>query len=702
MAQPTTAIAAREILSHSRWFSLLPDEAHEQLIARLEPCEVSAGAVVVREGEDGDHYFLIASGEAEVWSAKGRRRQTLPSGRQDGEWFPDPRHHTLLGRLGAGDGFGELALLLGGKRRATVRAVTDLVLYRLDRETFTRTVNQHRGLAMALEEEMTLRSVVNLLGQDSPFSTLPPEGFRWLALRLQPVHYETGQEIVRQGETADAFYIVRAGNVEVVVQQPDGTEHRIDLLDPGAPFGEQALVTGQPRSATVRALAPTEVLRLSRADFEEVVQRYRERGNYFIQLTLQRQRPQRIEHWTMERQEGRDGAAVYILKDTKHHRYVKLLEQGAFLWDLMDGQHTVRELTVAFFTRYHRFGLDEVMGVMMQLHMAGFVRIQGIDRSRVGEMAELSSLQRLGLRLMPWLIRYFALPDLDGLVTALYRYLLRPLYFRPAQIFLFVATIAGAMLFVRYLITGDVQLQGASFGNLALFTGVGFIVQGLLHEVAHAVTCKHHGREVHRAGVGWYFFLPVAFVDTSDIWLAGKWARATVAFAGPYANFLLSGSATLLIPLITDPTAQMVLFNFATTGYILGITNLNPLLAFDGYYVLMDLLDVPNLRAKALAFLGTLLWRVRRTTHDARLTRIFAVYGILTLAYTVVVAILVLMGYQNYVRGAVGRVLPPLTASLLGWAIAGFMSWLILFQAWTDLRKGVQDARQRTQRTTGG
>ena len=117
------------------------------------------------------------------------------------------------------------------------------------------------------------------------------------------------------------------------------------------------------------------------------------------------------------------------------------------------------------------------------------------------------------------------------------------------------------------------------------------------------------------------------------------------------------------------------------------------LLEFDGYYVLMDLLEVPNLRAKALAFLGARLWRRARTTRDPGLARVFTVYGVLTLLYTAVVAGAVLTGYQGVVRGGVGRVLPDPAAGLLGWGLAGAMAGLILGRAWGDLRQGLRQDR---------
>src|SRR5579883_2482878 len=243
-----------DLLERSTFFAGLPAEARGALAARSRRAEFPEGAVIVREGDEGDRYFIIASGEVDVWAAKEPNGAlSVPS---DGAmtWSPDPRRFTLLSRLGQGDGFGEMALLLGGPRRATVRAATSVVVYTVDGATFLQAVAEHRGLALAVEEEMALRASANFLGRSSPFANLPAETLRWLALRVQAVLYEAGEEIIREGEPGDAFYLVRTGRVAVVGRKGDGTEYTIANLGPGSPFGEQALLTDEPRSATVRAL----------------------------------------------------------------------------------------------------------------------------------------------------------------------------------------------------------------------------------------------------------------------------------------------------------------------------------------------------------------------------------------------------------------------------------------------------------------
>lgn len=676
-------LSPRDVLAQSAFFGSLPPAALEQLAPALQRQEIPAGNIVVWEGEPGDCYYLIASGAVDVWAAKGKPGER-PS---EAHWTPDARRFRLVGRLEQGTGFGEMALLLGGARRATIWAATDLVLYSVDRAAFTHLLNEYRGVALALEEEMTLRAVATAAGRTSPFASLSPDVLRWLALRLQRQSYGAGADIVRQGEPGDALYIIQSGKVEVLGTRPDGTTHQLVTLGPGQPFGEQALVSDEPRNATVRTTSDVEVFRLSRDDFESVLRDHPDRSNYFQQLSLQRQRPQPVAHCRLERQEE-DGKTVFILKDAHHGRYLRISEEAAFLWELMDGERTVRDLALAYYTRYKAFGIDAVMDVMLQLHEAGFIHIQRVDRHGHAEHAEHGTWQRLKERITPWISHNISFGDVDPGLTRIYRLAARPLYTRIVQLLLLLGTLVGAVLYVMTLLHGGIEAEESVAGKYIAIAAliVGLALQLSLHELSHAITTKHFDREVHHAGIGWYLVLPIIWVDTSDMWVAKTRDRILVALAGPYTNFLLSGMAMLLIGFVVgDRFVQSLLFEFASAGYVLGILNLNPLMEFDGYFALSDWLDIPNLRAKALSYLGSVVWRAKRTTRDPRLRRIFTAYGTLALAYTVFIAVAVLRGYEATIEGLVTRILPALAAGALGWGVAGAMCWLILRKAYADL-----------------
>jgi len=100
---------------------------------------------------------------------------------------------------------------------------------------------------------------------------LPPEHFDRVRDRFEEVHYDFGDTIIREGEEADAFFVLITGRARVLKEQPGGEEITLHRLQPGNEFGESALLERQARSTTVRCSTAADVLRLGRADFQELV-----------------------------------------------------------------------------------------------------------------------------------------------------------------------------------------------------------------------------------------------------------------------------------------------------------------------------------------------------------------------------------------------------------------------------------------------
>ncbi|HEX7082520.1 MAG TPA: PqqD family peptide modification chaperone [Gaiellaceae bacterium] len=370
-----------------------------------------------------------------------------------------------------------------------------------------------------------------------------------------------------------------------------------------------------------------------------------------------------------------DRPNVHVLKDTRQFRYVRLSEPGLFVWSLMDGERTLEELALAYRERYGRDGAAAVLATVRALQAGGLVEPPAADAPP--RRRRLTALESL-------VSRTFSVPDPDRALRLLYRLALRPLYHPFAQVGLLAIALAGGALNVHALASGG--LGSTSMSAAALSVLAAFELQVALHELAHAVTTKHFGREVHRLGIGWYLLSPVAFVDTSDMWLEGRRRRIVVAAAGPYANVVLAGLAGILLPLTGGGGGHAFLVAFSTTGYGLALVNLNPLYELDGYYVLSDWLGIANLRAKSLAYLGARARRRQVPAPPRRLRRIYVVYGAAAAAYAVVAAAALLLAYHRLLAHAAVAALPHGAASTLGWLPAGAFAGLLLLNLWRLLR----------------
>lgn len=155
--------------------------------------------------------------------------------------------------------------------------------------------------------------------------------------------------------------------------------------------------------------------------------------------------------------------------------------------------------------------------------------------------------------------------------------------------------------------------QWESFANVFLYfftfqgmTGyiIGLVAIKVLHELAHAYTAVRYGCRVPTMGLGFLIMVPVLYTDTTDSWrLTVRKQRAAIAAAGTVVELSVAMLATFFWNFCPEGIFKSMLFVLATTSWVTGLLiNLNPLLRFDGYYVLSDWLGVPNLQSRAFAF----------------------------------------------------------------------------------------------------
>jgi putative peptide zinc metalloprotease protein len=249
-ARSRARLEARDLVARLRFLAHLPFAQREAIVSHLVPQRYRRGTYVVRQGEQGDDFYLIRQGQAEVVQADG-----------DG-W---PRELAVLRR---GDYFGELALLYDQPRSASVRALTPLEVYALDRESFAGTLApllREYGITVERLQERSELARMPLFRQTAPGELDP------IMERLGHEEHPAGAVIIEQGAPGDRFYLVRQGRLEVTRRDSEGRDHRLAELGPGDYFGEMALISDAPRAATVQALEPVRLWTLDKAAFQELL-----------------------------------------------------------------------------------------------------------------------------------------------------------------------------------------------------------------------------------------------------------------------------------------------------------------------------------------------------------------------------------------------------------------------------------------------
>ena len=144
-------------------------------------------------------------------------------------------------------------------------------------------------------------------------------------------------------------------------------------------------------------------------------------------------------------------------------------------------------------------------------------------------------------------------------------------------------------------------LSGTSWISLLVF----WLVLKVVHEFAHGLACKKYGGEVPEAGVLFLLFTPMAFVNVTSMWrFSSRWHRIVVAAAGMYVELFISFVALIVWSRSDGMTADMAYNVFLMASITTILFNANPLMRFDGYFILSDLLNVPNLYPKGTRWFG--------------------------------------------------------------------------------------------------
>lgn len=300
------------------------------------------------------------------------------------------------------------------------------------------------------------------------------------------------------------------------------------------------------------------------------------------------------------------GVAYYVMKDAVSLKYARLSYEQYRLWQLLDGELSLEQLRERLTKEFpawrptHR----ETLSQISELHQQGLV--YSTRPGQAGQLLnEASKTWWKGFRgrvMNPLSIRFSGLdPDrwLEWLLP-LFGWLFTGWGFLLVASFVVTSWVALGLnwqIFRRDLPAFD---QFFGWPNLLWMWGV-LAVTKVLHEFGHGLSCKKFGGECHQMGVMLLVFSPCLYCDVSDSWmLKSKWKRMAIGAAGMYIESIISAFAIFGI-LLTAPgfTHYLCLNTFFVTAVTTIAFNANPLMRLDGYFILSDWLEEPNLRPRA-------------------------------------------------------------------------------------------------------
>jgi putative peptide zinc metalloprotease protein len=352
-------------------------------------------------------------------------------------------------------------------------------------------------------------------------------------------------------------------------------------------------------------------------------------------------RPQLHPDVVMRRLESRRHGPYYVLKSPHSGAYLRLGLREHELLGLMDGHRTITEIAVEAFYRYRSPVLAPVTQLAELLHREGFLvtapaAAPGVVSPPPSEPDGRAARVR---RTLASLFRSeITLSGTDAFVTRLWRSFGWLLLARPALALYGLVAVGGPLTLLashHFAEIRPVNLFAPRGIEMVLLIALFVPLLIFTHELAHALVCKSFGRDVRRGGFALYFGIPAFFVDTTDIWLENRGRRIAVSAAGLVSDLTLGGACSLLAQALPAGAAAAVLF-LASIAYFSFLLNLIPLLELDGYYILVDLLEMPMLRRRSFAFVREhLVGKLRRRERFDQEELLFTCYGLLAGLFSV-------------------------------------------------------------------
>ncbi len=243
---------AAAVLEGLAILKLLPDDSRRLVVESFVQVSHGFGEVIVAEGDDADAFYVIVSGPARVLRRGDRGEE------------------VSLGSLGAGDTFGEIALLEGGDRTATVRASGDLEALKLDKAIFKAVVQVNPEIREHFERHVERVYLRDLFRLSSAFADIDPRTLDSLIDALEPLAVDKGEIVVRQGEASSSMFFVEEGRLRAVWQTEEGSRGDVAYIRRGDFFGERSLILGTARAVSIEAVTPAKLLVLQEPDFRRL------------------------------------------------------------------------------------------------------------------------------------------------------------------------------------------------------------------------------------------------------------------------------------------------------------------------------------------------------------------------------------------------------------------------------------------------
>ncbi len=311
----------------------------------------------------------------------------------------------------------------------------------------------------------------------------------------------------------------------------------------------------------------------------------------------------RLSHHLMVRRQTYRHETWFLLGDPASSKFYRFNAPAYRFLGLLDGKRTVQE---AWDVCNSQLGDDaptqtDCINLLAQLQLFGLLRNDlPIDpdrlRERIDQIRERKHAERVGGYV------FYTIPLINPeRILARYVDLARIVFCGKGMIAVgLLALFALSMIIPRWADMASAANNIIAPQNLIFFTLSLFLMK-VVHEFAHGFACKAYGGRVTEIGIFMMMVLPLPYCDATSSWaFSSKWQRIMVASAGMMIEVAMASVAALIWVYTSPGAVHSIAYNFMFIASVMTVVfNLNPLLRYDGYYMLADYLEIPNMTARS-------------------------------------------------------------------------------------------------------
>lgn len=631
----------QRIIAANPLFQNFPAHVVEELCLKIQEVRFRPNDIIVQKGDLVSDFFIILEGKAKVLADEVEDTYTPIATLEFGE---------MIGL--SPQGFFSTT----GKRVATVVAITTVDALRLNIETLSTIIHKLPDADTILKKMSLWLLKLNFIKKIGPFSQLSNEHIYNVAQCISMKDIAKNTDIVRVGEHADCCYFLLEGSVEVLTKRQDDSLQRVAILPQNSMFGEAGLLTTGKRNSTVRTLTPCKLLILHRDDLFKLLKSDEAFTHSLVGFMVNRFQPAINPNVVINESHTYDGKKIITLEQKEYGYFYRLNKESQFIWEHLDGINTIQELTILFFNEFKSFSPDAICNLLYDLAQREFVIIPKINMEAIHNNNHATMGQRILRRIRWFTQKEFTLTGMDNYFTDKYQRGFYLLFKWPIQLFFVAFIIYGFYCFVTlhhqpFSTQHHVHHEWDILWYFIILIIPINVFTILLHEFAHAITTKHFAYKVNRFGLGWYWFSPIIYADTSEIWRASRNKKLAVDIAGIYTDLLVASTFMILAAIYRESDMFSLLWFISIFTYFHAFKNLSPLREYDGCFILMDLLDKPTLRSDAYHWLiQSPMTHIKNHTAEVIYWSACSLYLLMlfTFTYYIIDVFLTILGIQSF------------------------------------------------------